>query len=161
MDFDFDLIKKTVGVAGAVIAAVSGGVTLSGKLGWGLFDRPILEWSAEHFEISDGMIEDGFKVVVARQKLRDDCEVTGFTVEIRDSDFVVFPATPSVTKFSGPASDKVDRFGYYVFFQEMDSHKVATGEATLLGQVKYKCPEGQKIVTYPDHENLRFIIEGI
>jgi len=159
MSFGFDHIKGIAAAGGAIIAAISGGVTLSGKLGWDWFDRPILEWSPEHFEISNGPIDEGFRVIVARQKLRDDCEVIGFTVEIRDSDFVVFPATPSVAKFSGPASDTVDRFGYRVYIREMDMYQVAPGEATLLGQIKYNCPEGEQIVTYPAHENLNFIIE--
>jgi hypothetical protein len=96
---------------------------------------------------------------VAREKIRDDCDVVGFTLEIRDSEYVVHPATPSVTKFSGPANDKVDKFGFNMYVQEGDYDRVALGEATLLATINYECPEGPVVVHYPDHENLRFNIE--
>ena len=161
MDLGFDNIKLVAGSLGAVVALVSGAFTLSDKFGITLWDRPVLEWSPDHFKIEDGYIEDGFKVIVARQKLRDDCEVVGFSVQIRDSDYLVYPAVTSVTKFSGPASDDVDMFGYRVFLREMDTHKFTIGEATLVGQIKYDCPEGQKIVTYPSHPNLTFNVLGV
>jgi hypothetical protein len=38
-------------------------------------------------------------------------------------------------------------------------HKVAKGTATLIAYIDYACPEGNIAVTYPDHENLRFVIQ--
>jgi len=144
-----DEVKVVAGIMAAVVGVFSGVVTLSGKLGFEIWSRPILEWAPEQFDVVGGPADEGFRVVAARKKLRDDCEVVGFTVEVRDSDFIVFPATPSAMKFSGAASDVVEKFGYYVFLHEMDVHKVRPGVATLLGQIKYQCPEGEKIVTYP------------
>jgi hypothetical protein len=144
-----DEVKVVAGIMAAVVGVFSGVVTLSGKLGFEIWSRPILEWAPEQFDVVGGPADEGFRVVAARKKLRDDCEVVGFTVEVRDSDFIVFPATPSAMKFSGAASDVVEKFGYYVFLHEMDVHKVRPGVATLLGQIKYRCPEGEKIVTYP------------
>lgn len=148
---------KSIAAVSATVAAIGGGVTLSNKLGF--FDKPILEWAPEHFEISDGPVNGPFRVIVAREKIRDDCDVTGFTLEIRDSQYIVHPATPSVTKFSGPANDRVDKFGYNVYIHEGHYDRVALGEATLLATINYQCPEGPIVVYYPDHENLRFNIE--
>lgn len=153
-----DEVKVVAGIMAAVVGVFSGVVTLSGKLGFEIWSRPILEWAPEQFDVVGGPADEGFRVVAARKKLRDDCEVVGFTVEVRDSDFIVFPATPSAMKFSGAASDVVEKFGYYVFLHEMDVHKVRPGTATLLGQIKYRCPEGEKIVTYPS--GLEFAIEA-
>lgn len=161
MVLGLDSIKLVAGSLGAVVALISGTFTLSDKFGLTLWDRPILEWSPDHFEIEDGYIMDGWKVIVARRKLRDDCEVVGFSAQIRDSEYIVYPAVTSVTRFSGPASDTVDMFGYRVFLQEMDTYKFTAGEATLVGQIKYDCPEGEKIVTYPNHPNLRFDVLGV
>ena len=152
---DIESITKGIGVVTATFALIGGGYTLYDKLG---IEDPILEWAPEYFEISDGETDDDFKVVVARQKLRDDCKVTGFRLEVRDSDFVVHKATPSIAKFSGPASDKVDKFGYY--FTIENHNEVEVGEATLLAHIDYECPEGPVIVNYPDHENLKFNITG-
>ena len=152
---DIESITKGIGVVTATFALIGGGYTLYDKLG---IEDPILKWAPEYFEISDGETDDDFKVVVARQKLRDDCKVTGFRLEVRDSDFVVHKATPSIAKFSGPASDKVDKFGYY--FTIENHNEVEVGEATLLAHIDYECPEGPVIVNYPDHENLKFNITG-
>ena len=154
---DVETITKGIGVVTATFALIGGGYTLSDKLG--LFDKPILIWAPEHFEITDGPVDGPFRVIVAREKIRDDCDVTGFTLEIRDSEYVVHPATPSVTKFSGPANDKVDKFGFNVFIHEGHYDRVALGEATLLATINYECPEGPVVVHYPDHENVRFNIE--
>ena len=161
MGLGLDSIKVVAGSLGAVVALISGTFTLSDKFGLTLWDRPVLEWSPENFKIEDGYIMDGFKVVVARQKLRDDCDVVAFNVQIRDSDYLVHPTVTSVTKFSGPASDSVDLFGYRVYLHEMHTHKITLGEATLIGQIKYDCPEGEKIVTYPSHPNLNFSVLGV
>ena len=156
---DVETITKGIGAVTATFALIGGGYTLSDKLG--LFDKPILVWSPEHFEITDGPVNGPFRVVVAREKIRDDCDVTGFTLEIRDSEYVVHPVTPSVTKFSGPANDRVDKFAYDVFFREGSYDQVALGEATLLATINYTCPEGPVVVHYPDHENVRFNIERV
>ena len=37
--------------------------------------------------------------------------------------------------------------------------KIASGTATLLATITYKCPEGQRTVTYPKHKNLTFLLE--
>jgi hypothetical protein len=96
---DLETVTKGIGVVTATFALIGGGYTLTDKLG--LFDKPILVWAPEYFEITDGPVNGPFRVIVAREKIRDDCDVTGFTLEIRDSEFVVHPATPDVTKFSG------------------------------------------------------------
>jgi len=150
-----DEIKVIAGIMAAVVGVFSGVVTLSGKLGFEFWSRPILEWAPEQFEIVGGPADGGFKVVAARTKLRDDCEVVGFAVEIRDADYIVYPATPSATRFSGAASGVVEKFGFYVFLHEMDVHKVRPGTATLLAQIKYDCPEGEQIVTYPPMLNFQ------
>lgn len=160
MTWGFDNVKTAAAAVGAVVAAISGGVTLSGNLGYHWFERPVLAWAPEHFSVRDGYISEGFTVVVARQKLRDDCEVTSFEVEIRDSDYIVHPMTPSLAKFSGPASDTVDMFGYKIYVPEDHAHEIALGRATLLARIKYSCPEGEQLVTYPEHENLTFTILG-
>jgi hypothetical protein len=40
-----------------------------------------------------------------------------------------------------------------------DKETVAPGKATLTAIIKYKCPEGERVVTYPRHENLSFMLE--
>ena len=67
--------------------------------------------------------------------------------------------TRSIAKFSGPANDKVDKFGYKITIDSHHQEKVSKGEATLLAHIDYKCPEGDVVVNYPDHENLKFRIE--
>ena len=153
---DIENYTKVIAAVSATVAAIGGGYTLWDKMG---FDDPILEWSPEHFSISDGPVDGEFKVVVAREKLRDDCSVEGFRLEVRDSDYIVHPATPSIAKFSGPANDKVDKFGYKITIDSHHQEKVSKGEATLLAHIDYKCPEGDVVVNYPDHENLKFRIE--
>lgn len=154
--FVFEDVSKTIGLVTAFLAMIGGGWTLADKVG--VFKKDILEWSPEHFSISDGSASDEFKVVVARKKNRDDCEVISFKLEVRDADFVVHPAKPSIATFSGPASHDVDKFGYK--FKLETEQKVATGQATLLAHIKYKCPEGEIIVNYPSHKNLNFNVMG-
>lgn len=151
---DIDGITKGIGVVTATLALIGGGYTLYDKLG---IEDPILTWSPEHFEISDGPRNGEFKVAVAREKHRDDCTVTDFILDVRDSELFVHKATPSITKFMGPATDKVDTFAYTIKLDNPE--KVATGKATLIAYIHYDCPEGQVVVNYPDHENLTFIIE--
>ena len=38
--------------------------------------------------------------------------------------------------------------------------KIAPGSATLLATIKYKCPEGERVVQYPRHANLSFYLKG-
>ena len=152
---DFETVTKGVGAVTAVLALVGGGYSLYDKIG---FDDPILTWAPEHFSISSGPATGSFKVEVAREKHRDDCTVTEFILDVRDSELFVHSATPSITKFMGPATDRVDTFAYSITLDNPD--EVAAGEATLIAYIHYECPEGQVVVNYPDHENLRFNIEG-
>lgn len=153
--FDVENITKGVGVLTASLALIGGGVTLYDKLG---IEDPILTWAPEHFEISDGPRDGSFDVIVAREKHRDDCKVTGFRLEVKDSKYMVHTATPSVAKFSGPASDKIDKFGFSFSVTEEHQEMVVPGLATLLAHIDYECPEGAVVVNYPDHENLKFMI---
>ena len=150
--FALEDATKTIGVVTASIAMIGGGWTLADKTG--IFKKDILEWAPEHFQISDAPANGEFRVVVARKKNRDDCEVTGFKLEVRDSEFVVHTAVPSIAAFSGPATPEVDKFGYK--FTISEPSKVAHGPATLLAHIKYKCPEGEVVINYPSHKNLGF-----
>ncbi len=154
--FALEAASKTIGLVTASIAMIGGGWTLADKVG--VFKKDILEWAPEHFHISDGPANGEFKAVVARKKNRDDCEVTSFKLEVRDADFVVHPALPSIATFSGPASPEVDKFGYK--FKLDTAQPIAAGAATLLAHIKYKCPEGEVVVNYPNHKNLSFNIKG-
>lgn len=149
---DADEIKKWLGVVTAAFAVIGGGYTAVEKTTF--FKKPILTWAPEHFTITSGPATGEFRVIVAREKHRDDCSVEGFKLEVRDSNMIVHAAKPSVSKFSGPAAHKVDKFGYTITLENPE--RVALGTATLLAHIDYKCPEGQVIVNYPDHANLRF-----
>lgn len=155
-----EIIEKTtkiVGMVTAVFAVVVGGYTAWDKIGKSLKDTGIIRWAPEHFTISDGAVGSEFQVVVARQKLRDDCKVEDFKLEVRDSEYIVHTASPSVAKFSGPAGDGVEKFGYK-FTIDDKAEDVAKGTATLMAQIYYQCPEGAVVVSYPDHENMDFNI---
>lgn len=149
---DADEIKKWLGVITAAFTVIGGGYTAVEKTSW--FKKPILTWSPEHFSISSGPASGEFKVIVAREKHRDDCSVEGFKLEVKDSNMIVHNATSSIAKFSGPATNKVDKFGFNITIENHE--KVAAGQATLLAHINYKCPEGSVIVNYPDHKNLQF-----
>ena len=84
------------------------------------------------------------------------CCVEQFYLEVRDSKYIVHKATSSIAKFSGPATDKIDKFGYTIKID--DAPKVSPGRATLLAHIRYKCPEGEVLMNYPDHANLTFEI---
>ena len=146
--------KTVLGVISATIGIAVGSYSLVENIGW---NKEILTWAPEHFEIVGGPADGEFRAVVAREKHRDDCSVTGFMLEIRDADYIVYRVTPSTTKFSGPASDTIDKFGYKFYLKETDIHKVVPGIATLLGEITYNCPEGIVYVQYPP--NLTFMIE--
>jgi len=72
---------------------------------------------------------------------------------------MVHTASPSIAKFSGPASDKIDKFGYSFTIDEEHQHMIPPGTATLLVHIDYMCPEGPVVVNYPDHANLQFEIK--
>ena len=152
---DLENLKLYIGVATAGVALLTGGYQAADKFGW--LQRPILEWAPEHFSVTDGPADGEFKVVVAREKLRDDCTVDGFVLDVRDSDLIVHQGTPSITTFMGPANNRVDTFAYTFTFDA--PAVVAAGEATLIAYINYGCPEGKVVVQYPDHQNLRFEIE--
>jgi hypothetical protein len=151
---DIERITKSVGAVTAIFAMVGGGYTVSDKMG--LFRKSILEWAPEYFSITDGPANGEFFVVAARRKIRDDCSVEDFTLEVRDARFIMHKAEPSIAKFSGPATDKIDKFGYTLRIR--DPGAVSEGRATLVARIKYKCPEGETLITYPDHERLTFSI---
>jgi len=151
---DIDRTTKSIGAVTALFAMVGGGYTATDKLG--LFKKPILEWSSEHFSITHGPAEGEFAVIAARKKIRDDCSVEQFYLEVRDARYIVHKANPSIAKFSGPATDKIDKFGYIITIEEPS--KVSPGRATLLAHIRYKCPEGEVLINYPDHTNLTFEI---
>jgi hypothetical protein len=108
-EMELEYYTKIIGAVTASTAMIGGGYTLADK--FGMFHKDILKWAPEHFQISDAPANGEFKVVVARQKIRDNCEVMSFKLEVRDSELVVHPAKPSIATFSGPASDTVDKFG--------------------------------------------------
>lgn len=153
---DTDSITKPVAAVTAVMAMIGGGYSLYDKIK--LPPKDILKWDAEHFSISNGPAFGQFKVIVARQKIRDDCTVEDFALEVRDSDYMVHKAHPSVAVFSGPASPVVDKFGYTITIDKPNA--VAPGSAKLIARIMYKCPEGNVVIAYPDHKNLTFNIEG-
>ena len=153
MELNLETITKSIGAVTASLALAGGGYTLWDKL---KPSKPILTWHAEYFKIQSGPADGEFAVVVAREKHRDDCEVKEFKLEVKDSELQVHTAKSSVSVFSGPASHKIDKFGYRITFA--DPARVAPGPATLLANIKYKCPEGEVIVNYPDHPNLIFDI---
>ena len=141
---------KAIGAVAASIAALGGGYTLFDKFGW--LDNQIIEWVPEHFKIPDATIGAPITVTVARIKKRDDCSVESFVPAIRDGKGVVHEATSSNPKFSGPAGPEVDTFTYSLTLKDVP----APGKSTLLATIKYKCPEGERVVTYPRHQNLTF-----
>jgi hypothetical protein len=98
------------------------------------------------------------RVTVARIKKRDDCSVEGFIPTVRDGYGVIHEATPSMSKFTGPAGPEIDTFTYLLKIS--DKEPVNPGKATLLATIKYKCPEGERTVTYPRHKNLTFNLKG-
>ena len=157
MSLDVDRITKSVGAVTALFAMIGGGYTATDKLG--LFKKPILEWSSEHFSISPGPADGEFAVIAARKKIRDDCSVEQFYLEVRDSRYIVHKANPSIAKFSGPATDKIDKFGYTISIE--NPSRVSPGRATLLAHIRYKCPEGEVLINYPDHANLTFEIGAL
>lgn len=152
---DIPKITPVVQFATAACALMVGGYTAGDKFGW--FPNSILEWAPEHFKIQPAKIGDPVNVTVARIKKRDDCSVEAFTPTVRDASGMMHDATPSTSKFTGPAGDQIDTFTYQLMVS--DKQPIAPGKATLTAIIKYKCPEGERVVTYPRHENLSFVLE--
>ena len=152
--FDIESITKGIGVVTATFALIGGGYTLWDKLE----SKEILAWAPEYFSVTDAPVDGTFDVIVAREKYRDDCSVEGFTLEVKDSKFMVHKAIPSIAKFSGPASDKIDKFGFSFTIDKEHIDMIPPGTATLLAHINYQCPEGPVVVNYPDHPNLKFTI---
>ena len=155
ISFDIENITKGIGIVTATLALIGGGYTLYDKLG---IEDPILTWAPEHFVVKGAPLDGEFKVIAAREKHRDDCKVISFDLEVRDQDYIVHPAIPSVAQFSGPASDKIDKFGFTFIIEPQHYSHVNLGTARLLAQINYECPEGPVLVSYPDHLNLDFEI---
>lgn len=147
---------KIVAFLTALVTLAGGSYALGDKLGW--FKRDILRWAPEEFSITNGSVSGKFDVTVARQKLRDDCDVLEFRLEVRDSKLHVHPVTPDIAVFAGPVGNKVDKFAYSFSFSKDHQNMIATGKAVLLGRIKYKCPEGETLVQYPRHANMQFEI---
>ena len=143
-------IAKTIGAVAASVAALGGSYTLVDKVGW--LESPILVWAPEHFKIEPAKLGESVTVTVARIKKRDDCSVESFIPSIRDGKGMVHEAVPSNAKFSGPASPEIDTFTYTLIVKS----EMQPGKATLLATIKYKCPEGERTVNYPKHQNLTF-----
>ena len=147
-------IAKTIGAVAASVAALGGSYTLVDKVGW--LESPILVWAPEHFKIEPAKLGEPVTVTVARIKKRDDCSVESFIPSIRDGKGMVHEAVPSNAKFSGPASPEIDTFTYTLIVKS----EMQPGKATLLATIKYKCPEGERTVSYPKHKNLSFNLEA-
>lgn len=152
---DLPKITPIIQLATASFALAVGGYTAGEKFGW--FKNEIITWAPDHFHIASASIGSPITVTVARIKKRDDCSVEQFNVTVRDAEGVVHEATPSMTRFTGPAGPEIDTFTYHLVIS--DREQVAPGLATLLATIKYKCPEGERVVTYPRHQNLTFMLE--
>jgi len=126
MKISLEIITKGIAAITASLALVGGGYTLWDKL---KPVQPILTWHGEYFKIESGPANSEFAVIVAREKHRDDCEVKEFKLEVKDSAFQVHTAKSSVSVFSGPASNKIDKFSYRITLPNFT--KVAPGTATL------------------------------
>jgi len=150
---DLPKITPVVQFVTAAFALLVGGYTAGDKFGLFQFNA-ILEWSPENFKILPAKIGQPVTVTVARIKKRDDCSVEGFAPTVRDAAGVIHEGFPSMSKFTGPAGDNVDTFTYHLKIS--DKEPIAPGKATLLATIKYKCPEGERTVTYPRHANLSF-----
>lgn len=150
-------VTPVVQFATASFALAVGGYTAGDKFGWWSTEKPILEWAPEHFKIAATKIGQPVNVTVARIKKRDDCSVESFAPTVRDAAGMMHDATPSISKFTGPAGHQVDTFAYQLNLSPKE--RVTPGRATLTATIKYKCPEGERVVTYPRHDNLTFTLE--
>lgn len=148
-------LTPVIQLATATFALAVGGYTAGEKFGW--FRNEIIAWAPQHFSIPAAKIGQPITVTVARIKKRDDCSVEAFEVTVRDGAGMIHQATPSMTRFTGPAGPEIDTFTYQLALSNKEV--VAPGRATLLATIKYKCPEGERTVTYPRHQNLTFMLE--
>lgn len=148
-------ITKTIGAITASFAMIGGGYTLYDKFA----DKSILTWHPEYFSVSSGPVTDKFNVIVAREKHRDDCTVEQFKIDIKDSKFHLHPVVPSISTSAGPATNKVEKFGFDFSIPVEHQSRINKGSARLLAHIVYKCPEGQVVVAYPDSDNLNFQIQ--
>lgn len=148
-------ITPIIQFATAAFALAVGGYGAGEKFGW--FKNEIITWTPEHFRIVDAKIGTPITVTVARIKRRDDCSVEGFHPTVRDGAGMVHEAVPSMSRFTGPAGPEIDTFTYQLTLS--DKEVIAPGRATLLATIRYKCPEGERTVTYPRHQNLTFMME--
>lgn len=148
-------ITPVIQFATAAFALAVGGYGAGEKFGW--FRNEIITWTPEHFRIVDAKIGTPITVTVARIKRRDDCSVEGFHPAVRDGAGMVHEAVPSMSRFTGPAGPEIDTFTYQLTLSNKEV--IAPGRATLLATIKYKCPEGERTVTYPRHQNLTFMME--
>lgn len=148
-------LTPVVQFATASFALAVGGYSAGEKFGW--LKNEIITWAPEHFRIVDTKIGAPITVTVARIKRRDDCSVEGFNVTVRDGGGMIHEAQPSMSRFTGPAGPEIDTFTYQLTLS--DKETIAPGRATLLATIKYKCPEGERTVTYPRHPNLTFALE--
>lgn len=148
-------ITPVIQFATAAFALAVGGYGAGEKFGW--FKNEIITWTPEHFRIVDAKIGTPITVTVARIKRRDDCSVESFTPTVRDGIGMVHEAVPSMSRFTGPAGPEIDTFTYQLTLS--DKEVIAPGRATLLATIRYKCPEGERTVTYPRHQNLTFMLE--
>lgn len=155
MTLDLSKLTPVVQFVTATFAVLVGGYTAGDKFGW--FDKAIIEWAPQHFRIAPAKIGEPIRVTVARIKKRDDCSVELFVPSVRDANGMVHEATPSMSKFSGPAGPSIDTFTYELTLNAKE--RVAPGAATLLASIKYKCPEGERTVQYPRHDNLTFTLQ--
>jgi hypothetical protein len=155
MAMELPKLTPIVQLVTASFALAVGGYTAGEKFGW--FKNEIISWAPEHFRIVDGKIGQPVTVTVARIKRRDDCSVEGFNVTVRDASGLIHEATPSMTRFTGPAGPEIDTFTYMLSIS--DQEPIHPGRARLLATIRYKCPEGERTVTYPRHQNLTFMLE--
>jgi len=155
--FNIDGLDTTVKVISLIAGLSSATVGAHNIYSTYFKGGPILEWAPDHFQVSSGPSNGDFDVTIARQKFRDDCSVTGFNIEVKDDRYVIHRAIPSIATWSGPANDKVDKFGYSFTISE-EQGEINPGNAMMYAYIDYVCPEGPTRVHYPDHENLEFVI---
>lgn len=154
---NLDKVSKILAVVSATIALFGSAYSVYDKINYSnKTPYEIITWAPEFFEVSSGPAKGEFTVIVAREKHRNDCTVEDFLLQVRDSRYIMHLAVPSMARLSGPASNKIDKYGYTFTLQ--NPSKVNKGVAMLIAQIEYKCPEGTKVLSYPDHPNLAFTI---
>lgn len=155
-----DTLKTFFAVIASLVTILGGGYTLFDKIGF-KWTRPVLTWHIEDFYIVSGPMDEPFRIVVAREKHRDDCELISFKTDIQDSNLEVYQVTTSSQSFSGPASDKVEKFAFKFYLMEKDYNNIAMGKAKFIASLKYSCPEGDQIISYPSDLDFTIYIPNI